>query len=397
MSFQPGTSNRTAIRMVAETNFNQTPATPAFKSVRYTGESVAFNRRSVTSNEIRDDRMTSDLVAVGADVSGDVNIELSFDSFDDIIAAALCSSWGAPVGGISTIKNGVQLKSFTLQKHFQDLQIPIFQNFSGCRVGGLTLDFQTAQILTGKFSIMGCQAVNGTAQIAGATISNPGDGNTPMNAVTNLSQIEKDTGKVTAITVTAGGADYTSGTVAVAITGGGGTGATATATVVAGAITEIIITDPGTGYTTVPTVNITDSGIGAGATATAEIGGPMEAKIRSMSMDLTNNLRGQEAVGTLGYIGIALGRLEITGNIELYFEDASEYTTFLNNDDFRFSFVVQDVDGNYYKFIFPRVKYEEGTILSGGLDQDLMVSGKWRALYDASTACMIQIDKKPVV
>lgn len=391
MSFQPGTSNRTAIRLVAETNFNETPANPAFKSVRYTGESVAFNRRSVTSNEIRDDRMTSDLVAVGADVGGDVNIELSYESFDDVIAAALCSSWGAPVGGVSTIKNGVERKSFTLQKHFQDLAIPIFQSFSGCRIGGLTLDFQTAQILTGKFSVMGCTALNSTVQFAGATVAYPGDGNTPMNAVTNLSQIEKDGGRLTAITVTNGGTGYTD--VTVSFTGGGGSGATAEAVLSAGVITDIVITNPGSGYTTAPTVVITDAGAGVDATATAVIGGPMPAKIKSMSMELNNNLRGQEAVGSLGYIGIALGRLEITGNIELYFEDANEYQTFLDNDDFKFSFVVQDVDGNSYKFIFPRVKYEEGTILSGGLDQDLMVNGKWRALADEYTDCMIEIER----
>lgn len=117
----------------------------------------------------------------------------------------------------------------------------------------------------------------------------------------------------------------------------------------------------------------------------------MPAKIRTMSLELTNNLRGQEAIGSLGYIGIALGRLEITGAIELYFEDASEYQTFLNNDDFRFSFVVEDADGNSYEFVLPRVKYEEGTILSGGLDQDLMVSGRWRAIFDSVEDCMIEI------
>lgn len=390
MSFQPGTSNRTAIRLVAETNFNETPANPAFKSVRYTGESVAFNRRSVTSNEIRDDRMTSDLVAVGADVGGDVNIELSYESFDDIIAAALCSSWSAPVGGVSTIKNGVERKSFTLQKHFQDLAVPIFQSFSGCRIGGLTLDFQTAQILTGKFSVMGCTALNSTAQFAGASVTYPGDGNTPMNAVTNLSQIEKDGGRISEITVTAGGTGYT--TASVSFTGGSPTSpATAVAVLSGGVVTGITITDPGEGYTSAPVVSIT--GPGTGATATAVVGGTMAAKIKSMSMELNNNLRGQEAVGYLGYIGIALGRLEITGNIELYFENANEYQTFLDNDDFKFSFVVQDVDGNSYKFIFPRVKYEEGTILSGGLDQDLMVTGKWRALADEFTDCMIEINR----
>lgn len=312
MAFQPGTSNRTALRFVKETVFKTTPATPELLSLRYTGESVAYNRRNITSNEIRDDRMTADLITVGADVSGDLNFELSFASFDSLLEAALCSTFSAPVGGVSSIKNGVELQSLTLQKHFQDLAIPIFQNFVGCRIGGVTLDFQTAQILTGTFSVMGCDATTSTSQIAGATFAHPGLGNEPMNAVSNLSSIEKD-------------------------------------------------------------------------------GVAMAAKIRSMSMELTNNLRGQEAVGSLGYIGIALGRLEITGNIELYFENGDEYQTFLNNDDFRFSFVVQDSDTNSYEIIFPRVKYEEGTILSGGLDQDLMVNGRWRAIFDSTDDCMIEI------
>jgi hypothetical protein len=55
--------------------------------------------------------------------------------------------------------------------------------------------------------------------------------------------------------------------------------------------------------------------------------------------------------------------------------------------------MVQDANLDSYKFTLPRVKYEEGSILSGGLDQDLMVAGKWMALYDSASACMIQIDK----
>lgn len=313
MAFQSGTSNRTAVRFVKESEFNNVPTDPVLNNLRYTGESVAYNRQNITSNEIRADRMTADLITVGADVSGDLSFELSYESFDELIAAALCSSWSAPdVDGVSTIKNGADLVSFTIQKHFQDLATPIYQNFVGCRIGGMTLDFQTAQILTGTFTVMGCNASISEAQIPGATIANPGQGNEPMNAVSNLSSIEKD-------------------------------------------------------------------------------GLEMPAKIRTMSLELTNNLRGQEAVGTLGYIGIALGRLEITGAIELYFEDVSEYRTFLNNDDFRFSFVVQDGDQNSYEFILPRVKYEEGTILSGGLDQDLMVSGRWRAIFDSEEDCMIEI------
>lgn len=314
MPFQPGTSNRTALRVVKEAAFNTTPATPAFKNLRYTGESLVYNQRNTTSNEIRDDRMTADLIKVGADVSGDINVELSFETFDDLIAAAMCSSWSAPVGGVSTIKNGVEQHSFTVQKHFQDLAVPLFQNFSGCRVGGFSLDFQTGQILTGAFSFMGCTATIGNTQIAGATFSNPGQTSELFNAVSNLVNIEKD---------------------------------------------DVA----------------------------------MAAKMRTMSLELNNNLRGQEAIGTLGYVGIALGKLDLTGNIELYFENVDEYQTFLNNDDFKLEFTLQDSAGNSYKFTLPRVKYEEGTIQSGGLDQDLMVNGTWRAIYDSATSCMIEITK----
>jgi Phage tail tube protein len=314
MSFQPGTSNRTALRIVKETVFGTTPATPLLKNLRYTGESISFNQRSVTSDEIRSDRMTSDLVRVGADVSGDINVELSFLSFDDLIEGAFASTFSAPVSGDSTIKNGVVLSSFTIQKHFQDLAVPIFQNFPGCRVGGMSLDFKSGSLLTGSFSVMGLSANNNTAQIVGATFASPGDGEEIFNAVTNLVEIKKD-------------------------------------------------------------------------------GVTMATKIKSMTLDLNNNLRGQEAIGTLGNVGIALGRLEIMGDIELYFENSTEYTTFLNATDFELSFKLLDSAGNYYLFTLPRVKYEEGTINAGQIDQDLMVNGKWRALYDSATACMIQLDR----
>lgn len=317
MSFQPGTSNRTAIRIVPETTFGTTPATPALQNLRYTGESLSFNQRSVTSDEIRSDRSTVDLVRVGAEVSGDINVEMSFESFQDLLEGAFCSDFGAPVADVSTIKNGTTLKSFTIQKHFQDLAVPIFQNFVGCRVGGLSLDFKSGSILTGSFSFMGLNATSGTSQIAGATFTNPGAGNQVMNAVTNLVEIKKD-------------------------------------------------------------------------------GVTMATKIKAMTLELNNNLRGQEAIGTLGNVGIALGRLEIMGNIELYFENATEYTAFLNATAFELSFKLLDADGNYYLFTMPNVKYEEGTINSGGLDQDLMVNGKWRALYDVTEDCMIKLESYKV-
>lgn len=79
---------------------------------------------------------------------------------------------------------------------------------------------------------------------------------------------------VTAITVTAGGAGYTSAP-NVTLTGGGGTGATAEAVLGTGAdagkIVSVKVTNPGTGYTSAPVVAFV-GGAGAGAAATASFG-----------------------------------------------------------------------------------------------------------------------------
>jgi hypothetical protein len=74
---------------------------------------------------------------------------------------------------------------------------------------------------------------------------------------------------VASITVTNGGAGYTSAPT-VAISGGGGTGATALATVSNGIVIFITMTNVGSGYTTVPTVTLTGGG-GTGATAVANV------------------------------------------------------------------------------------------------------------------------------
>lgn len=309
MALQAGTADRTALRYVPEVTFNTTPTTPAFRNLRITGESVVYNISSETSNEIRPDRATADLVLTGASVEGDINFELSYESFDDLIEAALCGTWSANV-----VKNGTTNRSITIQKHFQDLQTPIFQNFSGCRIGTFNLDFQVGQILTGSFNVMGCTATSGTAQIVGASFSSPGAGKTPMNAVSGVTSVNKN-------------------------------------------------------------------------------GSPWTSYFRSLSMNLNNNPRGQEAIGTLGYIGIALGQLEISGDIELYFENATEYDTFLNNSDFSLSFDVEDPIGNKYNFKFPRVKYSKGEIVAGGRNQDLMVSASWSALYDSVAGSMVEITR----
>ena len=71
------------------------------------------------------------------------------------------------------------------------------------------------------------------------------------------------------ITLTAGGAGYTSAPT-VSFVGGGGTGAAATATVSGGVVNYVALTNPGSGYTSAPIVTFTGGGTGAIAIANFE-------------------------------------------------------------------------------------------------------------------------------
>jgi hypothetical protein len=117
----------------------------------------------------------------------------------------------------------------------------------------------------------------------------------------------------------------------------------------------------------------------------------------SMSLETTGNLRAQNCIGSLAAVGVGTGRLEITGDVTLFFENTTEYNKFLNNTSFKISFRVQDVYNNAYVITLPKVKYEGMTMNSGGLDGEVELSGTYRALLGTTAGVnyMIEIDRLP--
>jgi hypothetical protein len=117
------------------------------------------------------------------------------------------------------------------------------------------------------------------------------------------------------------------------------------------------------------------------------------AYFNTLNLSINNNLRAQNAIGSLPHVGIALSRLEVTGEAELYFQNNDEYTKYLNATAFSMSFRVEDSTGQSYVFTLPKVKYETGEVVAGGLDQDVFQRSTIRAIRDPLTDSMIQIDK----
>ncbi len=379
-------SNRTAVRIVKESTFGVTPTSPTLIPVRYSGESLSNNITNVTSKEIRDDRMTADLIQVSGDASGDISIEMSFGSYDEFIEGAMASVFSTAlaltatdidassaddsfnstasgfvnvvdgqfirvtgfsnsanngvfkvttattaklivVGTLVTeavgpsvtvkakmIRNGVTQSSFTVQKHLQDPTTPTFFNYTGTRVGSMSLDFQTGSVVTGSFGLMSLAAADSTSQISGATVA-AASTSIPMNASSDLSAI------------------YIDGVIST-------------------------------------------------------------TKFANLKFELDNKLRAQAAIGSgLSNIGIALGTLSVGGSSSFYFEDSTMYAKYIAGTSFSMSFVIQDDNSDTYVVTLPKQKFGTGKVVSGGLDSDMMFDADWTAVLDSATACMVQIDK----
>lgn len=87
--------------------------------------------------------------------------------------------------------NGVQQYSYAILKTFEDASPVARQIYNGMRVGGVSLDMSTGSYITGSWTFMGASADWIDAAPAGATFT-PAPLTTPMNAVTNITDINQD-------------------------------------------------------------------------------------------------------------------------------------------------------------------------------------------------------------
>ncbi len=90
-------ANRAQIRYIEESSFGVTPGSGSTREVRLTSSSLTANKETVVSDELRADRMVSDIVEVAASSGGDINFEWSSGPQDEFLAAFLLSQWERPM------------------------------------------------------------------------------------------------------------------------------------------------------------------------------------------------------------------------------------------------------------------------------------------------------------
>lgn len=162
--------SRHALRMIPEANYGVTPAAPVWVPIRHTGTTLGLTKESLQSAEIRDDRQITDFRHGAKQVGGDIDVELSYGSFDPILEALLCGTWNGDI-----LKAGVTRRSFTIERYFADILAANkpFHRFTGVEFNSMQLAIAANAIITGKFGVVGKTQVLDTAIIVGSSVAEP--------------------------------------------------------------------------------------------------------------------------------------------------------------------------------------------------------------------------------
>jgi len=301
-------SNRVGLRFIEETTWNSLPGTPTLAPIRFTGESLIPNVENITSEEIRSDRMVTDLIQVSRSNTGGFDFELSYGTFDSLIEGALFSTWAGT--GSNIIKNSTTEHSYSIEKALLD--IDQYFLFTGMMVNSMSMTLATSSIATGSFDFLGSSAT--LAATTNASSVSAASTTLVMNCMGNVASLQE------------GGS---------ALTG---------------------------------------------------------VYVQELSFTIANNLRPIYAVGSNVILDVGIGKCDITGTLNAYFASSRLFDKFLAGTASSISFQITDgVDS--YTVLFPNVKFETDSVVAPGQDQDVVETMTWRALRDATQACMVKITR----
>lgn len=376
-------SSLVALSYVEETNWGVTPSAP-LRELRWTGESLALTTTSEVSAEVRADRQVPDVVRTGIDVQGDINVEMSFGTFDDLLEGALMSSW-TPSLAISGTNLSIDASDSSINSASGGLGTIVpgqwikVAGFSNAANNGY---FQATSVTANKVLLSGGTLVNEAAgasvAVGGSSLRNGTDPKsfTIEKAFTDINEYVAFTGmRVASMNLAAE-------------TGAMITGAFSFQGKIASARGTSVGTGPVVTAPSNPVFNTVDhiQGLRIGGQAVA-----FDVSAHNFTID--NTLRAQKAQGSLGNIGIGLGTLNVTGSVSAYFTSRTLYEKHLNWETSSFSFRMVDGNGNGYVFTFPALKFTDGNPVAGGKDQDIIAEMAWTAFRHPTLGYTVQIDR----
>lgn len=382
-------SSRVQLAYILESVFGVTPGGGNGSYLRATGESMDFNITKDMSKELRADRGISSVVPVSAQVAGGFNFHLSYNEYDPFLSSLLQNAW--TVFGTAGESGAASIVTFAPTTLTASVATSGGDSWATLQMGqwfrvNAGVDANNGKILRVSTSVAPTTTVitldASTVAISSASVTGVKLQTSRLtNGTTQTSfTLEKQLQDVTQVLAYKGmtpsklSLKLASG----ALTDGtfdflGKTGVRTTTTVLPGSLVASKTYDIHNGA----------SGVGL----VWEAGIPLVSTfLKSVTIDYDNALRAQQAIGTLGLVGVGSGTIALKGSIEAYFADGALYDKFLASTYTSITVSSIDPSGNGYVITLPRVQLMNSKVLAGAKDQDLMATFDFNALFDDANA-----------
>lgn len=382
------TTSRAQLRRIPEATFGTTPVAGNGWNLRVTGESFNFDVKKEMSKELRADRQIGYAVPVSAGANGGFNFHLNYGEYDPELESCLQGAW--TVFGT----NGV---GATFTADFTATTITASVATSGASIFTNLQKGQWFRLLAPTHANNG-QIVRVSSTVAPTTTVITLDAATPLAVGTSIANCAVQASRLSnGVTQTSFSYEKEFPDVGQFFVFRGMTPGKLNLNFVAGALTDgslefmgknsvrgVTTFMPGTAVAS-RTFEIMNGATGVGQLF--ENGVSLSSTfIKSLNLTVDNVQRSQEAIGTLGYVGIGSGTVQVKATMEVYFSDGSLYDKFVANTYTSLTVGSVDPTGNGYVVSLPRLTITSAKIVAGSKDADLMASFEVMALADDANA-----------
>lgn len=380
-----GDSNRVQLAYVAESAFGVQKTGLNLQILRHTGETLKQDTSIQQSSEIRSDRQIADVARTGIGVSGQLNVELTYSSYDDLLAAALMSSgWSSPVtvGPAATISAANSDNSFNDSGNgFGSIVANQWIKVSGFTTAANNGYFKVVSAAAGKIVVSGGTLTDEAAGdsvtvVMGAQVVN-GTTKTSFNIERTYEDLSNELSIFLGCMINELGLNVSLDSM---ITGNFG---------LIGKKEESLESSGGTGYTAASTTEV----MNCVDDILALFENQVAVDSTSFSLSLNNNLRARNKLGELGAFDVGTGTISVTGSLQAYFQSKTLFDKYLNFTSTSLSIKLEDGAGNAYIVDLPNVKFTDGQRQAGSQNQDIIADLQWQAFLDTTEDITIRIVK----
>lgn len=381
-------TSRVQMRYIAESTFGVTPGAGNANNLRMTGESLNYDLSKEQSKEIRSDRQIGGAVTVDADASGDINFHFQYNEYDGILAGLMMSAYSVyGTAGVGTSFSAAYTATTitasvapTGSSDFTTLQKG--QWFKVVHAGNANDGkwFRVSTSVAPTTTVITLDA--GTpASVVGSTAGCTIATSRLTNGTTETSfSIEKNLTDITQFICYRGmyaskmGLKLASGALI------DGSFSFMGKDPVRAAVTAL----PGTPVAS-RTFDVQNAvrGVGQLWEGTAPLTGTY---LKSVDINVDNNLRAQKAVANMGAVGIGVGDFVPSGSFSAYFANGTLYDKFLADTYTALTVGMQDTAGNGYVITLPRIQLMSAKVTAGAKNQDIMADFTWTAFADLTNA-----------